>query len=178
MKVRVPIVLAVVGTSCVPPTLHFYQAPPDHYTTIAALTDTVFLRRFQPSDSIPPEGIHLTYDLLDRAQERQQAPTIRALETVLATVPANDRQRGTKPGSSEASIIKRLSTQKQASQFDLARADAVFVESVLPDTVFREIVIQPEDEFEEAQAITETWLALIVNVRAVFDPEFGRRLNP
>ena len=165
----------VAGTSCVPPTLHFYQPPPEHYTTIAALTDTVFLRRFQPADSIPPDGVQLTYDLLDRAQETQRDSAIQTLESVLATIPANDRQRGPKPRSQEGSILGRLSAQKKAYQYDLARADAVFVESVQPDTVFREIIVEPEDEFEEPQIVTETWLALILNVRAVFDPEFGRR---
>lgn len=177
MRVSCFIVLGVVGASCVPPTLHFYQAPPDTYTTISTLTDTLFVKRIQPADSTVHESVHLIYDLLDRAETTQQVSTIQMLKTVLASIPEADRARGPKPGSQDASIITRLSQQKSSYQYDLARADALFVESVFTDTLTREIVITPEHEFEEPEVVAESWIALLLNVRAVFDPEFGRRAD-
>jgi hypothetical protein len=148
------------ATACtLPPAVQFFTPVPSGWEIVAPLTDTVLVRRYGAPDSVSSDGVHLAYDVLDRAEAAGRPDVAETIRRVLDAVPPGGRERSRDPGAQEGDIVRRVQARDRVSQMDLMRADGVTIQEVTADTVHAD----------------GEWLALILVGVATLDPATGRR---
>ncbi len=152
-------ILGAVTACVLPPPIQFFTPLPSGQEIIGPLTDTVLVLRHGNPDSVSSDGVHLAFDLRDRARAAGRADVAETVGRVLDAVPAGDRVRERDPGSQEGDILRRLQGRNRTSQMDLMRADVVTIQEVVAETVVGDGV----------------WLALILAGTASLDPTAGLR---
>jgi hypothetical protein len=148
------------------PTLEFFGPPPADYTVRKTFSDTILVMRHGSPDSVSAEGIHLAYDLLDRADSAGRADASRTLRELIAAVPDSLRTRERKPGSQEGNVIRSLQRKRLVDQLIVMRADVLVVKEVAADTVSQPAPESEKDD-EASSEDEETWLAMILTSDAL-----------
>jgi hypothetical protein len=152
--------------SCAAPTLQFFTTPPPDHTLRTTFTDTILVMRYGDPDSVSTEGLHLAYDLLDRAEAAGESEAASALTGIINAIPDSMRIRERKPGSQEGDIIRRLQGKGLADQLIVMRADVLIVKEIAADTVARQASGEGGDD--EPVEREERWLAMILKSDALF----------
>jgi hypothetical protein len=166
--------LCAASASCASPTLEFFTPPPPDHTHRTTFADTILVMRYGDPDSVSLEGLHLAYDLLDRAEAASESDATRAVRGILDAIPDSLRARERKPGSQEGDIIRSLqrkrirSLQRKrlADQLIVMRADVLIVTEVAADTVARQASEEGGDD--TPSETEEQWLAMILTSDALF----------